>query len=95
MAPFLFFDEADTFFAKRSEGKDAHERYANIEINFCSRIEQFHAIAILAATTTFNWPRQFAPSHPIHSPPSPSCAQIGFNADTLRLRPVGNAFARR
>jgi SpoVK/Ycf46/Vps4 family AAA+-type ATPase len=29
----LFFDEADALFGKRSEIKDAHDRYANIEIN--------------------------------------------------------------
>ena len=30
----LFFDEADALFGKRSEVKDAHDRYANIEINY-------------------------------------------------------------
>jgi hypothetical protein len=50
MAPFLFFDEADTFFGKRSEGKDAHERYANIEINFCSN-------ASSNFTPSPSWPR--------------------------------------
>jgi len=70
----LFFDEADALFAKRSEVKDAHERYANIEINFLlQRIEQFHAIAIFATTTTFNWPpnslRRIQST--LHFPPSP------------------------
>ena len=31
----LFFDEADALFGKRSEVKDAHDRYANIEIGSC------------------------------------------------------------
>jgi hypothetical protein len=45
----LFFDEADALFGKRSEVKDAHDRYANIEINYLlQRIEQFDGIAILA-----------------------------------------------
>ncbi len=30
----LFFDEADALFGKRSEVKDSHDRYANIEINY-------------------------------------------------------------
>ena len=45
----LFFDEADALFGKRSEVKDAHDRYANIEINYLlQRMEQFSGIAILA-----------------------------------------------
>jgi SpoVK/Ycf46/Vps4 family AAA+-type ATPase len=45
----LFFDEADALFGKRSEVKDAHDRFANIEINFLlQQIEQFRVIAILA-----------------------------------------------
>ena len=30
----LFFDEADAIFGKRTEVRDAHDRYANIEINY-------------------------------------------------------------
>lgn len=45
----LFFDEADALFGKRSEVKDAHDRYANIEINYLlQRIEAFSGLAILA-----------------------------------------------
>ena len=45
----LFFDEADALFGKRSEVKDAHDRYANIEINYLlQRIESFDGIAVLA-----------------------------------------------
>ncbi|WP_144409272.1 ATP-binding protein [Pseudoxanthomonas suwonensis] len=45
----LFFDEADALFGKRSDVKDAHDRYANIEINYLlQRIESFDGIAILA-----------------------------------------------
>jgi len=45
----LFFDEADALFGKRSEVKDAHDRYANIEIDYLlQRIEQFEGVAILA-----------------------------------------------
>lgn len=45
----LFFDEADALFGKRSEVKDSHDRYANIEINYLlQRIESYDGIAILA-----------------------------------------------
>jgi len=45
----LFFDEADALFGKRSEVKDAHDRYANIEINYLlQRLETYRGLAILA-----------------------------------------------
>lgn len=45
----LFFDEADALFGKRSEVKDSHDRYANIEINYLlQRMESFEGLAILA-----------------------------------------------
>lgn len=45
----LFFDEADALFGKRSEVKDSHDRYANIEINYLlQRIEGYRGLAILA-----------------------------------------------
>ena len=46
----LFFDEADALFGKRSEVKDSHDRYANIEVNYLlQRIESFRGLAILAS----------------------------------------------
>jgi hypothetical protein len=45
----LFFDEADALFGKRSEVKDAHDRYANIEIGYLlQRMDEYDGIAILA-----------------------------------------------
>lgn len=45
----LFFDEADALFGKRSEVKDSHDRYANIEINYLlQRLEAYNGLAILA-----------------------------------------------
>jgi hypothetical protein len=45
----LFFDEADALFGKRSEVKDSHDRYANIEVNYLlQRMEDYHGLAILA-----------------------------------------------
>ena len=44
----LLFDEADALFGKRSEVKDAHDRYANIEVGYLlRRIEAFEGLAIL------------------------------------------------
>jgi hypothetical protein len=44
----LLFDEADALFGKRSEVKDSHDRYANIEINYLlQRIEAYRGLAIL------------------------------------------------
>lgn len=46
----LFFDEADAIFGKRSEVKDAHDRYANIEVNYLlQRIEDYEGTVILAS----------------------------------------------
>jgi SpoVK/Ycf46/Vps4 family AAA+-type ATPase len=45
----LFFDEADALFGKRSEVRDSHDRYANIEVNYLlQRMEDFRGLAILA-----------------------------------------------
>ncbi len=45
----LFFDEADALFGKRTEVKDAHDRYANLEISYLlERMERFKGLAILA-----------------------------------------------
>lgn len=50
----LFFDEADALFGKRSEVKDAHDRYANIECAYLlQKMEQHDGVVIL----TTNMPR--------------------------------------
>jgi hypothetical protein len=44
----LLFDEADALFGKRSEVKDSHDRYANIEVSYLlQRMEQYRGLAIL------------------------------------------------
>jgi hypothetical protein len=46
----LFFDEADALFGKRSEVKDAHDRYANLEIGYLlQRMEEYEGVTILAS----------------------------------------------
>jgi ATPase family associated with various cellular activities (AAA) len=45
----LLFDEADALFGKRTAVTDAHDRYANIEIDYVlQRMEQFNGVAVLA-----------------------------------------------
>ena len=45
----LFFDEADALFGQRTEVKDAHDRFANIEIDYLlQRMELFDGITVLA-----------------------------------------------
>lgn len=45
----LFFDEADSLFGKRTEVKDSHDRYANLEVNYLlQRMESYRGLAILA-----------------------------------------------
>ena len=57
----LFFDEADALFGKRSEVKDAHDRYANIEVAYLlQKMEQFNGLAILATNLKQNLDEAFA-----------------------------------
>jgi len=45
----LFFDEAEALFGKRSEVRDSHDRYANIEINYLlQKMEEHEGVVILA-----------------------------------------------
>jgi SpoVK/Ycf46/Vps4 family AAA+-type ATPase len=56
----LFFDEADAIFGKRSEVKDAHDRYANIEVGYLlQRMEAYDGIAILATNLRANLDEAF------------------------------------
>jgi AAA+ superfamily predicted ATPase len=57
----LFFDEADALFGKRSEVKDAHDRYANIEIGYLlQKMEEYEGVAILATNWRANLDEAFA-----------------------------------
>jgi len=71
----LFFDEADALFTRRSEVKDSHDRYANIEFSYLlQRLEKFNGIAILAIRRSenldaaflrrFNWIVSFGENKP-------------------------------
>jgi len=48
----LLFDEADALFGKRSEVKDSHDRYANIEVSYLlQRMEAYQGMAILTSNS--------------------------------------------
>jgi AAA+ superfamily predicted ATPase len=56
----LFFDEADALFGKRSEVRDSHDRYANIEISYLlQKMEQYEGVAILATNLRQNLDEAF------------------------------------
>ena len=60
-AAILFFDEADALFGKRTEVKDAHDRYANIETSFMlQRMETFDGVVILATNLAGNLDEAFS-----------------------------------
>lgn len=56
----LLFDEADAIFGKRSEVRDAHDRYANIESAYLlQRMETFDGVAVLATNLRANLDEAF------------------------------------
>ena len=56
----LFFDEADALFGKRSEVRDSHDRYANIEISYLlQKMEDYEGVAILATNLRQNLDEAF------------------------------------
>jgi hypothetical protein len=51
----LLFDEADALFGRRSEVRDSHDRYANIEVSYLlQRIEAYRGLAILTSNLRGN-----------------------------------------
>lgn len=51
----LFFDEADALFGKRSEVRDSHDRYANLEISYLlQRMEAYDGVTVLATNLRAN-----------------------------------------
>ena len=56
----LFFDEADALYGKRTEIRDAHDRFANIEVNYLlQRIEQYQGLVVLATNFQKNLDEAF------------------------------------
>lgn len=57
----LFFDEADALFGKRTSVNDAHDRYANIEVNYLlQRLERFEGAVLLATNLAEGMDEAFA-----------------------------------
>jgi ATPase family associated with various cellular activities (AAA) len=57
----LFFDEADALFGKRSEVRDSHDRYANVEVSYLlTRMETHRGVAILATNMKRGMDEAFA-----------------------------------
>jgi hypothetical protein len=57
----LFFDEADAIFGKRSQVKDAHDRYANLEVGYLlQKIENHEGIVVLCTNLRSNMDDAFA-----------------------------------
>ncbi|MBN2738532.1 MAG: ATP-binding protein [Spirochaetales bacterium] len=51
----LFFDEADAVFGKRTEVKDSHDRYSNIEVSYLlQRIDEYNGVVIMATNFSQN-----------------------------------------
>jgi len=51
----LFFDEADALFGKRTEVKDSHDRYANLEISYLlQKMDEYQGVVILATNLREN-----------------------------------------
>lgn len=56
----LFFDEADALFGKRSQVRDAHDRYANQEVSYLlQRLEDFPGLVVLATNMKDNLDEAF------------------------------------
>jgi AAA+ superfamily predicted ATPase len=56
----LFFDEADALFGKRTEVKDAHDRYANIEINYLlMEMDRYEGVIIVSTNMKGNFDQAF------------------------------------
>ena len=72
----LLFDEADALFGKRSVVRDAHDRYANVEIAYLlQRLESYPGVAILTTNLSDNLDPAFARrlAYTVHFPfPGPS-----------------------
>jgi SpoVK/Ycf46/Vps4 family AAA+-type ATPase len=56
----LLFDEADSIFAKRTEVKSSHDRYANLEVNYLlQRMEGFEGIVVMTTNSENSIDRAF------------------------------------
>ena len=94
----LFFDEADALFGKRSEIKDSHDRYANLEISYLlQKMEQHEGIAILATNLNDNLDQTFTRrlAFSIHFPFPDEAARLQLWLNVWpQAVPICNSFNR-
>jgi SpoVK/Ycf46/Vps4 family AAA+-type ATPase len=84
----LFFDEADALFGKRTEVKDSHDRYANLEVSYLlQKMEQYEGIAILATNLADNLDQAFTRrlAFSIHFPFPDEAARLRIWEETWPL----------
>jgi SpoVK/Ycf46/Vps4 family AAA+-type ATPase len=56
----LFFDEADALFGKRTQVRDAHDRYANVEISYLlQKMDEYEGVVVLATNMRKNMDEAF------------------------------------
>jgi hypothetical protein len=68
----LFFDEADALFGERTEVRDSHDRYANIEVSsLLQRLESFSGLVIFATASPIESIAGRLARYAIHLPPGP------------------------
>ncbi|HWW23476.1 MAG TPA: AAA family ATPase [Edaphobacter sp.] len=66
----LFFDEADALFGERTEVRDSHDRYANIEVSrLLQRLESFPGLVIIATASPIESNAGRLARYAIHLPP--------------------------
>ena len=88
----LFFDEADALFGKRTQVRDAHDRYANQEVSFLlQRIETYNGLVILASNLASHVDEAFARRFE-HAGPLPDAPAERAHAD-LEERASGRGVA--
>jgi SpoVK/Ycf46/Vps4 family AAA+-type ATPase len=82
----LFFDEADALFGKRSEVRDSHDRYANVEIGYLlQKMDEYEGIVILATNMKKNMDEAF--TRRMHF-----SVEFPFPVENYRLRIWQNIF---
>jgi AAA+ superfamily predicted ATPase len=89
----LFFDEADALFGKRTEVKDAHDRYANIEINYLlAEMDSYEGLIIVATNMKGNLDQAFIRrfSHVIEYPlPDERLREVIWRKSFPKQTPLG------
>ena len=73
----LFFDEADSLFGKRTEVKDSHDRYSNLEVSYLlQRLETYEGIVVMGTNFQKNIDEAFVRRiHTLIDFPSPGVAE--------------------